>query len=290
MHKRIQFRLDPRTWRSLCLFGMLPVVLGGLLDSVVYPARGLAALCDLSPLNLPAKDLGVPLDTQTVSVQVAVRLSFSPQGAVYSITETASAKFSAQSIGAYIQQEIGQPPDDQCGSIISILGNDVSATAGNLVINTNATARQWGCFIGVKALLAEGTIGFETTLSPSVTDNKVIFTPTVIQSGDLSSTIPDFDYELTNEVNSEIRAALGDALSVVNHAVEGMQAKLEAVETELKTSMEAFEPLYHPTISAIRFDVDGSDIVLIQTRNTQAREGTTCKLKEIAGLKWSQWN
>jgi hypothetical protein len=127
-----------------------------------------AAQCDLAPLSLPEKNLPVKLGSQMESVRVGVQLSFTPTASIYTITERASARVAKASVAKYVEREVGNLPNDQCGSVAKISKNDVTASSGNLVSTIAVAAEQWGCLIGVRGLIAQGTIEFKTTFRPTI--------------------------------------------------------------------------------------------------------------------------
>ncbi|TWI60264.1 hypothetical protein IQ16_07762 [Bradyrhizobium huanghuaihaiense] len=279
---------DAHRRRWLFVAPQMPVVLALLL--LAKPAS--AKLCELSSVSLPEKSIQLNVADVKWPVVASGRLDFSAEQDLYGVTETVAGKINNASslISQIISKEVSDLPNDNCGSIAIIHNSQVAASSGNLQIATPVTAQQWGCLIGVAALIAEGRLTYTITISPVVQDGKLGLRSLPLQQrGDLQTTVPDFDSELTNTVQKQLKAASTQMSDTVQSAVAKLQSKLKDGLAEVKDPTEPLQPLYAPKLSNAVFRQQADSIVLIQTRRGLVREGTACKIHEIALQKWTEF-
>jgi hypothetical protein len=250
-----------------------------------------AALCDLSPLSLPEKSVPIDLGATKLTAQVYALITFTQSGSIYTIRETLGGRVdrAASQVDKYIRDQIGLLPNDQCGSVATIPRTDTRAEQGNLVIVANVAAEQWGCIIGVKALLANGQLSYTTTFHPSITDGRVKIDSTVLPSGDLRSTVPDFDPDVSATINKRLRDASQSMLTRVSNSVQQIHTRIDDGLKNLVDLSDTLAPLYVPKLVSINFAQSRDDISLARVRQAQSREGGACKLREVFSSKWGEW-
>jgi len=244
----------------------LGVILIFWLEASLSAARG---ACDLVPLVLPERSTPTNFAGRAINVRFGAKLEFSnSQDKVYTISESAFAKIdSAQRvISELIRDEVGSLPDDQCGSRAALGETAVASSSGSLVVHLPLKGEQWGCALGIKAKLASGTLLYTVILSPRVAESKLVLVPSVSQSGELVSTIPDIDPTLTATISDRLKDATTEAMDAVSNAVSRIQGKFDAISANLDDQTEAIRPIYHPKVTFIGFIQDGDSISLVQRR------------------------
>jgi hypothetical protein len=275
-----------RIVRGLRVFPIIILVVS--LDAIVTSSDG--AMCDLSPLVLPEKSIPISLKSRPVNVLVKGRLDFqSSQDNIYVILEetTATIPAASQVIENVIKDEVGDLPNDPCGSQASLGTVDAGVTNNNLRVQAPLSAEQWGCAIGVKAQLASGALLFKILFTPQVVASKPVLVPVVSHTGEISSNIPDIDATFTATIEEQIRAATASAIDTVQRAVGRIQSRLDSMQSSLDDASASIQPLYHPSVKSIQFRAVGDAILLVQQRTSEAREGTTCAIKKFALEKWA---
>jgi hypothetical protein len=271
----------------LCAQTLAVVLIWNMADS---PA--VAQLCDLGPVVLPNKPIQLNLDGIEWPAIANGRLAFARKDDLYDVTETVTATIGNASsfVSMIISKEVGSLPNDRCGSIAIVHDSQVSAAAGSLQIRTEVSAQQWGCVIGVAALLAEGDLGYVTNLTPTVQAGKLSISTGVAQNGDLTTTVPDFDSDLTASIQEQLRSASGAMTDTIKEAVAKLQARLEQAIAQTQDPTEPLRPLYAPRLMTVAFQQQATSILLIHVRQALAREGTACKIHELAAQKWAESN
>jgi hypothetical protein len=250
-----------------------------------------AQLCDLSSVTLPDKSIQLNMDDVNWPAVASGRLDFAKKDDLYSVTETISATVRNGSSFAskIISKEVAALPNDQCGSIAIIHDSRVIALSGSLQISTPISAQQWGCVIGIRGLLAEGDLNYVITLAPKVLDGKLMFSSDVKPIGDIQTTVPDFDSELTETIKQQLKAASSEMTEDVKSAVAKLQSHLERAVAEAKDPAESLEPLYAPKLASVTFRQQGTSIALVQVRQALVREGTACIVHDAAAQKWTEF-
>jgi hypothetical protein len=255
------------------------------------PNRSMAALCDLGPLTLPAKYFPSQLGRQQLSIGVDARLDFQlNQQGTFTITETVNARLpnARDAVSRYLQEQTSDLPNEDCGAQLSVDNSDVATNVGDLVIITVIQGQEWGCMINVKALLAEGTLTFRIAFHPTLANKKIKLTPTVTHTGNLMSTIPDIDPELTARVDEQIRGSIEHIVEEIDKSAAGVGQKLDSMQSSTTDPTEALEPLYRPQFLSIAFALHGAALLLTQKRQATSREGTACTIRSVAASKWNE--
>jgi len=248
----------------------------------------LGAACDFSPLRLPEKAIPVKMGIRTIPIRVAGRLEFNgPQNSLYAIREITLAKMpdAPNQIARLIADEVGPLPSDDCGARASLGQTDLSTSNNALVISVPLHAEKWGCFIGVKALVASGTLIFRVSFTPQIAQSKFVLVPTATHSGELTSTIPDIDVSFTQMIQDNLREATSDLVRAVDRAISNIQAKLDTIQTDV-SAPDNLKALYHPVVKRVGFSLEAGTLTLSQERQTELREGTTCSVRHFALEKW----
>jgi hypothetical protein len=256
-------------------------------------APALAATCDLSELVFPEKRLNISLRQHTIPVHVGGQLVFAPlQGSVFSIAETMYGKVITASgvIARIISSEAGPLPNEECGTRATLGSVEISTVSGSLVIAVPLLAEQWGCLIGIKAQLAQGTLRFKAVLAPKMDNSRVSFVSSVTHAGELESNIPQFDPGLTESINQALRDGTGRAADTVAAAIGRMQRQLDALQSEIDDPTKGITPIYHPRLQSIALTQEGGTLVLTQRRLAEAREGTSCAIRRLSLQKWEAAN
>jgi hypothetical protein len=242
---------------------------------------------------LPEKSKLTSFGDRNVDLRYGARLDFdATSGDVLTINETTYVKVNnaSDAIGTYIKTQVGQLPDDQCGSQASLAEIGVRTYAGLLTVTIPLRAEQWGCAFGVRAQLASGRLTFTASFRPSVQNGKLKLTPSVSHTGNLVSTVPDIDTGVTSQIQTQIESATSDVVRAVRDTVEGVQKTLDEMQAQANDPTTVLKPLYDPKVMSVGFNMNGGALVLTQARTAQAREGTACKIRGIAPAKWIELN
>jgi len=248
-------------------------------------------LCSLSKLTLPARNFPSELGQNKIAVLLSGEISFSPEGNLFTITETMTARLqdARSSLEKIVKDEVGELPRDRCGSIANIDGTELAAD-GNLTIKTKVTVEQWGCLLSVRGQIAEGQLGFTTRIRPRVQNEALKLDASVEKSGSIESNIPDFDPNLSSTVEQRIRSASTTMEAAVRKAISAVSDRILRLQGELTNLTQQLEFVYKPKLQSFRFLQDSNALVIVQSRATAAREGTACKLREVLSEKWSGLN
>jgi hypothetical protein len=280
------------TRKTLAHARWFQVLKGTMIICVLYVSisASTSAACDLSPLVLPERTAPITLNDSTMNVQIGARIDFqNSQDKLYAITETSYPKIASAEtvISDLIKPEVRDLPNDPCGTRATLGEVSVGTTPDNLTVNLPLSGEQWGCGLGIKGQLASGTLMFQIVFTPLIADNKVTFTSIVSpHTGELLSTVPNIDTSLTEEIDDAINKATLDAINSVKNTVSVLQSRLDNMQSDIPEPADPIKAIYHPKITSFQFRQEGSSILLIQKRQTETREGTTCAIRRLAAEKW----
>jgi hypothetical protein len=250
-----------------------------------------AVTCDYSPLDLPEKNTATVFDNETVKLRYGLRFEFhSADGDSYTIRETSYGAIDdvPVAISHIIATEVGDLPNDACNLRVQLGSTDVTVESGQLVLSLPVNVEQAGCLVGVRGILASGTLDFKSVFQAAIEQKQFTLTPTTTQSGEILNNVPDVDATLTKQIDVAITNGTEGIIGAVDAAIKRVQAKLDEVQKDIDDPTRVLGKTYQPTISSIAFKMEGSTLKLIQVRTDEERPKFACTIRQQVEQNWNE--
>lgn len=137
--------------------------------------------------------------------------------------------------------------------------------------------------------LYSGDITFRVTYSLDYQGEHVRLRDSVQHFGDISTTIPAIDSQLSNNIQTELSEATGLAIQKVSDSLAQVQRRLQKLSDETPDPTSAAKPIYQPKTQSVKFVKSDDGIGIERLRITETRLGTACTIRNIAITKWEEF-
>ncbi|NEK19889.1 hypothetical protein [Rhizobium leguminosarum] len=254
---------------------------------ILLPSQSYSDECNFDDIVLSERQSSLRLGTDNTNIYFGGSMSFSREGKLYRIREKLHARLSESVFLQQTRAELeGQLPSDDCGAEAEISSLKSDVRDGILLVNISVSFSYWECEFGIQAEVASGKPNVRLTFTPAVSNSKVKVVVASFQEGSIKSNVPDYDSEITSMVAASLAEAKRQGDTRLATFTSSLQSKIDQHTDELAQSLTAVNQLYQPLLTDVSFGKISGSILIEQTRETKAREGTTCTIKRIAGEQW----